>query len=174
MFSLTYSAAYDPYHTTFRLLALMKPSVDCEIVDFEIVRIVDFYHNFPWLLRDFSAYSKIPKFQKDKNKIIKLYPKSKFEILPDKYQVFQRMRPSQLSAWAALSQFGIVEVHDNVNHVREGDFCSTALQVKIEAYRREHKELLPFLWNKLAKVPLLGPGGLKDRSGLGEFRYDVV
>ncbi|WP_371922225.1 ABC-three component system middle component 5 [Thalassospira sp. GO-4] len=35
-------------------------------------------------------------------------------------------------------------------------------------------DLLNFLVSKLAIVPLLGPGGLKDRSGLGEFRYDII
>jgi hypothetical protein len=174
MFSLTYTAAYDPYHTTFRFLAVLDPTVNSDTVGFEVLRIVDFYHNFPWLLEDFSAYSKISGFQKDKNKIVRSYPKSKFEILPDKYQVFQRMLPSQLAARAALAKVGMIEVRDDMISAHKVEISSRTLQEKLEVYREQNQGFLSFLINKIAKVPLLGPGGLKDRSGLGEFRYDVV
>lgn len=174
MFSLTYTSAYDPYHTAFRFLALWDTKVGLDSVSFEVLRIVDFYHSFPWLLKDFSAYSKISGFQRDKNRMVKSYPKSKFEVLPDKYQVFQRMLPSQLSARAALTQAGMIEIKDDVIYAREGKLNSTSLHEKLEAYREQHQEFLSFLTEKLAKVPLLGPGGLKERSGLGEFRYDIV
>lgn len=174
MFSLTYTAAYDPYHTTFRFLAALDSTINSDTVNFEVLRIVDFYHNFPWLLRDFSAYSKISGFQKDKNKIVRNYPKSKFDVLPDKYQVFQRMLPSQLSARSALAKVGMIKVHDGMINAQEVEISSRLLQEKLEVYREHNQDFLSFLVGKLAKVPLLGPGGLKDRSGLGEFRYDVV
>lgn len=174
MFSLTYTAAYDPYHTTFRFLALLDPAINSDTISFDVLRIVDFYHNFPWLLRDFASYSKISGFKADKNRIVRSYPKSKFEVLPDKYQVFQRMLPSQLSARAALAQVGMIEVHDDMINAKVVEIRSRALQENLKIYREQKQDFLTFLVNKLANVPLLGPGGLKDRSGLGEFRYDVV
>ncbi|WP_126137178.1 ABC-three component system middle component 5 [Tritonibacter mobilis] len=174
MFSLTYTSAYDPYHTTFRFLTLLDPKVGLDAVCFEALRIVDFYHNFPWLLKDFSAYSKISGFQKDKNWVVRNYPKSKFEVLPDKYQVFQRMLPPHLSALAALTQLGMIEVTEDVVYTNEAKLNSTSLQKKVEEYREQHHDFISFLVGKVAKVPLFGPGGLKERSGLGEFRYDVV
>lgn len=174
MFSLTYSAAYDPYHSVFRFIALFKFVDKGTAVDFESVRIADFYQSFPWLLADFSAYAKISGFLKEKNNIVKKYPQTRFDKLPDKRLVFRRMLASQFAAKSALVKSGgwVVE-EEALTSVSYPDF-NTDLRNAIDRYSEENTELLSFLGRKLISVPLLGPGGLKDRSGLGEFRYDVV
>ncbi len=174
MFSLTYSKTYDPYHTVFRLLALVSAIDTPRSLSFETLRIVDFYHNFPWLLGDFRAYTKIESFQKDKNLVVRKNPKSKFEVLPDKRVVFQRMLPSQLSAKAALAGCKMFELNEDEVRILQIEHGSRKIAELIREYGNDNRDLLSFLMNKLANVPLLGPGGLKERSGLGEFRYDVV
>ena len=174
MFSLTYSAAYDPYHSIFRFIALFKHVEIGASVDFESVRIADFYQSFPWLLGDFSAYAKISGFLKEKNTIVRKYPKTRFDKLPDKRLVFRRMLASQYAARTAMAKTGSwVVTGDAVTAVAHPDF-NAKLRDAIDQYCEENSELLSFLGEKLISVPLLGPGGLKDRSGLGEFRYDVI
>ncbi|MFG5380849.1 ABC-three component system middle component 5 [Yoonia sp. R2-816] len=174
MFSLTYSSAYDPYHAVFRFVALFEHVEEGSAVDFESLRIADFYHSFPWLLRDFSAYAKIPGFLKDKNAIVKKYPQTRFDRLPDKRLVFRRMLASQFAARTALVQSGSwTASEESIEAVTRPAFNSEMMEA-IGRYNSENKTLLGFLGSKLISVPLFGPGGLKDRSGLGEFRYDIV
>ena len=174
MFSLTYSSAYDPYHTVFRLLSLARSVPFGTEHDFEALRIVDFYHCFPWLLAEFSAYTKISGFQKAKNVVVRSHPRSRFDVLPDKYMVFQRMLPSQLAARAALLETESLERLEERLRFKETAVESDTLRAALDRYSAENKELLSFLGKYLLHVPLYGSGGLKDRSGLGEFRYDVV
>ncbi|NVK56897.1 MAG: hypothetical protein HWE26_14935 [Alteromonadaceae bacterium] len=174
MFSLTYSSAYDPYHAVFRLLTLTKTVPLGTEHDFEALRIVDFYHCFPWLLADFSAFTKIAGFQKAKNSVVRAYPKSRFDVLPDRHMVFQRMLPSQLAARAAMLETGSLEHLEEKLRFKETTVESDTLRRALDLYFAENKELLSFLGKYLLHVPLYGSGGLKDRSGLGEFRYDVV
>jgi hypothetical protein len=174
MFSLTYSAAYDPYHSVFRFISLFRFVDHGAPVDFESVRIADFYHSFPWLLADFSAYAKIAGFQKDKNQVVRAYPKTRFDRLPDNRLVFQRMLASQFAAKSALLKNG--------DWISDGEALTSTplaahnqpLASAVDKYCEKNTELLRFLGEKLISVPLLGPGGLKERSGLGEFRYDVI
>lgn len=174
MFSLTYSAAYDPYHAVFRFAALFEHIEEGIWVDFESLRIADFYHSFPWLLKDFSAYTKITGFLKDKNNIIKTHPQTRFDKLPDKRMVFRRMLASQFAARTALVQTGSwIDSEERIKSIEKPTF-NNELTKAIGLYCHENTGLLSFLGEKIISVPLLGPGGLKDRSGLGEFRYDIV
>jgi hypothetical protein len=68
----------------------------------ESLRIIDFYHKFPWLLDDFKSTNKIKGFQKEKKAALKNSATTQFEIIPDKFIVFQRMHSSQLSSINAL------------------------------------------------------------------------
>lgn len=174
MFSLTYSAPYDPYNTVFRMLALFSSTDEPKTISFDTLRIADFYHCFPWLLNEFRAYAKITGFQKDKNQIVKIYPRSAYDILPDKHLVFYRMLPSQLAARAALLDAGSIALEEDQVRLTHKEPRTTKLRDALLEYREQHKALLSFLIVKLSDVPLFGPDGLKERSGLGEFRYDVL
>jgi hypothetical protein len=174
MFSLTYSAAYDPYHTIFRFISFFRFVENGAKIDFESIRIADFYHSFPWLLADFPAYAKIAGFQKNKNKVVKEYPKTRFDKLPDNRLVFRRMLASQFAAKSALLKNGDWVSDDGaVSFVTLATY-NRPLASAVDKYCAENSALLQFLGEKLVSVPLLGPGGLKDRSGLGEFRYDII
>ena len=45
---------------------------------------------------------------------------------------------------------------------------------RIRSANATQAPLLEFLCRDLDKIPFGGPKGLKDRTGLGEYRYDVV
>jgi hypothetical protein len=176
MFSLTYSAAYDPYHTVFRMLALNSVIETPTSFPVETLRIIDFYHKFPWLLNDFKSTNKIPGFQKEKRSATNTIRKTRFDKIPDKYIVYQRMHSNQIASINALIKKDIFHINKEEQKIimEPQKFKRGALSERVSEYSKSNYELLRFLIKKLAIVPLLGPGGLKDRSGLGEFRYDII
>ncbi|WP_210253518.1 ABC-three component system middle component 5 [Lentilitoribacter sp. Alg239-R112] len=174
MYSLTYTAAYDPYHTVFRMLGLVFNMQRDKEINIETLRIADFFHCFPWLLKEMSAYTKIPEFLKHKNMVVRLNPRPKFGKLPDSRIMFERMFASQLAAKNLLEINGIFESNDDILIYNSLDSIGVELTQRVESYATENSELLKFISSKLMLVPLQGPGGLKDRSGLSEFRYDNV
>lgn len=48
------------------------------------------------------------------------------------------------------------------------------LSSKIDAINGAQADLMKFLFDDLDAIPFEGLNGLKDRTGLGEFRYDIV
>jgi hypothetical protein len=48
------------------------------------------------------------------------------------------------------------------------------LSRRIEVANASQQKLLEFLFVQLDEIPFGGPGGLKDRTHLGEFRYDIT
>lgn len=174
MFSLTYSSAYDPYHAVFRLLAFSRIADKAEAYPFDSFRIVDFFHCFPWMIKDFPAYTRIEGFQKFRNSVARQHSGTRFDVLPERQFVFERMMPSQYAARSVLLKEGnLVSSGDNIK-IKNSSVRTETLNDALGDYCKENKDLLIFLSRYLIRVPLLGAGGLKDRSGLGEFRYDVV
>lgn len=174
MYSLTYTAAYDPYHTVFRMLGVASKIPQTTELDFESFRIADFFHCFPWLLGEMSAYTKTPQFLKQKNKIVRQNPKPKFGKFPDSRVVFERMFASQLAAKTVLENNGVFITNDDKSFHFSNDTIGPKLKQRVDDYVLLKSDLVNFLSTKLLTVPLFGPGGLKDRSGLSEFRYDII
>ena len=51
---------------------------------------------------------------------------------------------------------------------------SDKIDRRIVDFSTNHEDLILFLVNDLTQLDYLGKGGLKDKTNLGEFRYDVV
>jgi len=84
------------------------------------------------------------------------------------------MMPSQLAARAALVRAEAVKLNGEELSFGNAESIAEKIREELVSYHQQHGALLSFLKDKLCNVPLFGVGGLKDRSGLGEFRYDVV
>ena len=83
----------------------------------------------------------------------------------------------QEAAVQTLSEHGAID-GDLLVHRGEVQFqpefnIAPQLSARMAAENRAQEDLLDFL-TKLSTYPLLGPSGLKARSGLMEFRYDAV
>lgn len=174
MYSLTYTAAYDPYHTVFRMLSVASNMPENTELNFESFRIADFFHCFPWALSEMSAYTKTPEFLKHKNRVVKQNPKPRFGKFPDNRIVFERMLASQPAAKAVLDRNGVFKSNEEKWFYFSGKAIGLKLKQRVDNYSILKSDLVDFLSTKLLTVPLYGPGGLKDRSGLSEFRYDNV
>jgi hypothetical protein len=175
MFSLSYSAAYDPYHTVFRFLVLLSVADDGSITR-ETLRVCDFYMCFPWFLDEFSAPRTLVGFAARRNAIVRRYPKTPYDVVPDKTVLFDRMEAFQALAWETLIAKGLIHPSDASAGIARlvSDKVPHGLLESIQAYSSKNKELITLLSKEIPLIKYYGDTGIKQRSGLMEYRYDNV
>lgn len=176
MLNISYAAAYDPYHTAFRFLTLLTMHANPR-ADYEWLRIADFYLCFPQRLTEFRAPRAINGLKSKINRVVKALPDASYASLPDSRTIFDRMSTIQETALSALNKQRIVALRpagDRRLVVLEANRIPEVLVKTIEESSKRQQELLEILAVDLGKIEILGPGGLKDRSGLGDFQYDTV
>lgn len=175
MFSLSYTPAYDPYHAVFRHIALLKKA-EGNCMTARSLRVADFFVCFPWTIKMVRAPREISGFIKRKNAIVKKYQPSDYDAMPNPRVVFERMEPMQLTALSAMVGANLVtyEKKTTSNTCLNTDQLSESLSTSIDAFIKEHDDLLDFLTSSLSQFGMFGEDGLFSRTGLGEYRYDVV
>jgi hypothetical protein len=165
---LVYNPVFDAYHCVFRMLAILELS---ESIELDRLRILDFVLCFPSTVTTF-------KLAKDLGKV-----KAAAKALENPYReamaadrVFLSLRPTQDGALGCLAAAGFVAR----SALSIGRVTRTAVSIprEIETRLVDLMKRESFYFNAIAlsliNMPLLGPGGLKDRSGLMEYRYDSV
>lgn len=176
MLNISYSAAYDPYHTAFRFLNILSAAPQVRL-NFDWLRIADFYFCFPERLSDFSPPRKVTGMQGRLNRYVKSLPDVHYAALPESSEIFQRMAIIQDTALSALcrERFVSLSLSGNQRFVTlDRENLSVPLRLRVDENIQRKSELLDFLTKDFLEIELLGPGGLKDRSGLGEFQYDTI
>lgn len=175
MFSLSYSAAYDPYNAIFRMLSLLTGAPNGEL-PLAVLRIADFYLCFPWLLSELRPVREVPGFISRRNALVRSYKKSSFDVLPASTVLFDRMKPIQDMAVNEMVARGAIsrDAKDQDIVRIAPTVLSQALGLKIRSFIDRRKDLVTFLTSDLPQVRIFGADGLKHRTGLGEYRYDNV
>lgn len=173
MIQISFQPALDPYHTIFRLLRLLPTIAFANRLEFDHVRILDFYLVFPF--RIFSIRVK-PEHRRFK-RIAKNYESTKpYSDMPEDYIIFDRMKPIQTTAFQHLAALGFI----SPSQLEEGWITpagvtlSGDLQERILRSNRQDEELMSVLKLLALDYRLSGAGGLKDRTHLLEHRYDAA
>ncbi|MEZ4942256.1 MAG: ABC-three component system middle component 5 [Saprospiraceae bacterium] len=165
---LIYHPAFDIYNCVFRMLQLLF-HMKREEVELDRLRIWDFYLTFPNEARLISYPSSLSELKK----IFRNKAANPYEDLIDSKRIFERMKSFQISALKSIASYGLID--------------SKLLTKNI--VRRTEKEIPKELADKFAdvtiekanviklmigfwEIPLYGKFGLKDRTGLIEFKYD--
>lgn len=167
---LTYHPIHDPSHCIFRMLCLFEDLGE-EKNHIELIRILDFFVLFPYTVASMS----LPRELSDAKKIFKEIEQP-YENLPTPSRLMFELSAIQDQALKSLMAKGIV---DNAE-LSAGFFSvrKTIVPVEITKLITESTfrkaEWYKTLLGRIAKLPLKGKGGLKDRSGLMEYRYDTV
>jgi len=173
MTQLTYNEAFDPYHATFRFLRL---NLGCKFstgVHFDMFRILDFYLLFPFNIQKMALLSE----DKAWRGISKKYDnKRPYGELPDDASIFSKMEPFQRAAATSLATAGILsrdawsenEIKFNKTEIPAG------LKARCHDLNTSMQDVIEILCAMKDRYPLLGRNGIKDRSGLLEFRYDSI
>jgi hypothetical protein len=144
-----------------------------EDLSFEIdrIRIIDFYLSSPTALRAF----KFPADLRTKRKIFS-DKVNDYNDIPNQRSLFFEMWRIQQAVFDMLVSIGFIDR----SKLKEGsiyllrDNVTDELAKLLEAGSSIDEDIKDFAINDLAKIPLLGVNGLKDRSGLMDHRYDLV
>jgi len=166
-----YQPAYDPYHSTFRLVRLLS-MFGVNAISFHTIRIADFYLCFPHLLEDVRLPNNFRAFKKIIQEIGSDVP---YGAMPEKSVVFGRMRPFQEAAAQTLAYNGFLDGELlKINTVqRTEENLPKKIQEAAEIRNQEDREIVSII-SKFSTITLEGKNGLKDRTGLMEYRYDAA
>ena len=137
-------------------------------VEIDRMRIWDFYFVFPLetknisMTRDLWSFKGIP------------YEPNTYEELVDPQRVFDRMKPFQLTAYKCLAACGLIDSEE----LTEGRIkmssktIPTELGQNMQSLDEPQEHAIKVIAGPLSSFPLSGPGGLKARTRLLDFKYD--
>ena len=168
---IAYHPAFDAGHAIFRFLRL-RIGLSLDIIEFDKLRILDFYLLFPHRaasIRLMQADTHLRSLAKQAE------AGAGYSSLPSDPALFARMEPCQIAAAQTMATQGaIVE-----EALAQGMIEFATLDLPEELRQRVIDANASDAWgikivSALKTYPLLGGGGLKDRTGLIEHRYDKV
>ena len=165
---LIYHPAFDAYHCVYRMTLLTQAVRELE---YSKLRILDFYICFPAEI----ANIKLPKNLQEIRSVAK-EATNKFRGPVSSIRTFHDLEQIQNSATRLLAASDVF----NSKKLEEGIISRTSRELPTEFSRTMSDStnhtgtLIDFVVTQLRALPLRGIGGLKQRSGLMEYRYDPV
>lgn len=140
-------------------------------IELDGLRILDFYLLFPHLLRD----ARLPQMVKGRARRLGLEGNS-YSLPAEPRTVFTQMAPIQTQGVKRLLSVGLAVLDlQDASLIRRSEMSAPGEISEAVARRNsEQKELVALLVGEVARMPVRGKDGLKDRTGLMEYRYDAV
>jgi hypothetical protein len=165
---LIYHPAYDAYHCIFRMLVIAESVQQTEV---EKARLLDFYLLFPSAV----ASIRLPASQKAARKLAK----AESNIYHDPVNLvttFREMRYIQEASLKCIAASRLIDLE-----LFEAGYVSRTnvpvpleIQKKIEQFMSRRQPMADYILRELAEIPLRGLDGLKHRTELMEYKYDVA
>lgn len=164
---LIYHPAFDAYHCVFRMLALLSVIPKLES---EKARILDFYLIFPSAIKDIT----LPRNLSAGKRLAKTSENVYHDPIDPSF-IFRDMHAIQKSAFNCIAASGIVKLSEYEQGllVRTEAQLPIELGAKVNNYLAVNVEVAEFVLRQLASLPLRGLNGLKHRTGLLEYKYDI-
>jgi hypothetical protein len=166
---LIYNQAFDIYHTIFRMLQLTR-QIEHEI-EFDKLRILDFYLVFPFELLEIRSFRGFKSFEKNLQN-----ERNAYERILDRKRVFYKMESIQMSSIKAIVAYGLFDkdLFNSQRIKRTEKQLPVELSNQINQSIESNADLLKLLTGQLANMDLYGHLGLKSRTNLIEFKYDTI
>ncbi|WP_175652887.1 ABC-three component system middle component 5 [Pseudomonas sp. Marseille-P9899] len=165
---LIYHPAFDAYHCVFRMLALAVALKEAEI---DLLRICDFYLTFPSAI----ASVRLPNGLAHGRKIAKAAANIYRDPINPK-NVFRDMAEIQTSALRNIAASGFIDLdlfEKGKLKIITSNAIPEQIKEKISNFEITSGETFEFLVKELSAIPLQGINGLKHRTDLLEYRYDI-
>lgn len=165
---LIYHPAFDAYHCVYRMTMLTQKVKELK---YSKLRILDFYLCFPAEI----AKIELPKDLQNIRAVAKVAT-NKFRGPVSSLRTFHDLEQIQNSAIRLLAAS---DVFDS-KKLEDGIISRTSRALPKEFSKttsdplNQSSTLMDFVLTQLSALPLHGTGGLKQRSGLMEYRYDPV
>ncbi|WP_066479390.1 MULTISPECIES: ABC-three component system middle component 5 [unclassified Sphingomonas] len=170
---ISYQPALDRFHALFRMSCLLAAFPENYPIEAGKFRILDFYMVFPFRLKDFI----FKQGQTGLKRVGRAYGYTQpYGGVPDDTALFLRMAPMQILAMDTLAAHDMIDREDYARDaIRLGDErAPPELAERTAAFIEEHGDLVSTLRTLAGEYAFLGEDGLKRRSGLMEYKYDVV
>lgn len=171
MIQLAFEPAFDPFHAAFRVLRQVVYRYPRPIA-LARAKILDVYMAEPARCLDIRLAGSLKKSARQ----AAAFQPPVYGQRPSAQVLFNRMSPMQDAAIQTLVLQGILDAdafgQDQL--VRGDESIPEGLEARVKEVNAAQAALMTFLLSDLDEVSLDGPNGLKARTKLGEFRYDVV
>ena len=169
---LAFQPAFDVLHTQFRFLRLRRLMSADTPLHFDQLRIADFYLVFFFRLADVRLSPRHKRLKQLANSLAS----DRYEIQPDDHLLFSRMGRTQRAAVETLSFCGFFDSDAYRSGViLEGNRQeSSALASRIDLANESEAKKMAAIQTLISEYDLLGPDGIKARTGLLEHRYDAI
>lgn len=167
---LIYHPAQDANHCVFRTLLLLEHTVH-EDIALELYRLLDFYILFPHLLK---LINPLPTELRGYKRFLSNIPEP-FESMRNTKRIMYELESLQTVALHNLLAKQIIDVTSfKVKRLKRTDEpLPSDLNSAIQSSDMVQKEWFRMVVNELPLVNFGGGKGLKKRTGLMEFRYDM-
>ncbi|WP_425228548.1 ABC-three component system middle component 5 [Sphingomonas sp.] len=169
MTQLVYHPALDPYNALLRACRTLASSQSG--LDVTALRILDFLLVFPEKI----VAIRLSPALRAASKRLKAEPRFPYDRSPSSQALFRRMGAPFEAAVQTMISRGLAKVGGASGKLTLDPEAVPAEMLALARGRNdEEPDLMSLLASLGAEYPSQGPNGLKDRSGLAEFRYDVV
>lgn len=168
-----YVPAFDPFHTIYRMLYILKRFDGNETVEVDRLRIYDFYLLFPYQANKISLKSDEKQLKEWRKQYIpgKFTP---YNYISNSRRIFERLRPYQMIALSHLASYGLIDpemlLQQKVS-VTDTDKMQHVMS-QLDEMSAEEANVLSWLMLSFRNTPLNGVDGLKFRTKLIESKYD--
>lgn len=167
---LMYHPAQDVNHCVFRLLLILEHT-EHEKLNTDVYRLIDFYTLFPSLLKLLKTLP-VPV-----NKCRKVFSEVEepFESLKNTKRILHELEALQSVAIQNLLAKKLLDIDEyNKGYLKRSSV--NLPEIFVSALNKSNlvsKEWFKGLVNEFPKAKFVGSSGLKARTGLMEYRYDV-
>lgn len=167
---LIYHPVQDANHCVFRTLLLLEHTVH-EDISLELYRLLDFYILFPHLLKHISP---LPNELRGYKRFLSNIPEP-FESMRNTKRIMHELESLQTVALHNLLAKQVIDVASfKLKRLkRTAGKLPSGLNSAIQSSDIVQKEWFRMVVNDLPMVVFGGVKGLKKRTGLMEFRYDM-
>lgn len=165
---ILYHPINDTNHCIYRFINILI-HIETDIL-FEKLKVIDFYYLFPILLNDIKPWpSDIKEYKKCLNN-----KTNTFVQIPNKRKLFFDLNEVQKMAIATLAAKGIIDIEQIKNGIVSLNCSRLPESMKIQLKKDKFSLSSEFklLTEGLVKTEWKGSKGLKNRTGLLEYRYD--
>ncbi|MBE0471883.1 MAG: hypothetical protein IBX55_20530 [Methyloprofundus sp.] len=167
---LIYHQAQDINHCVYRLLLILESSSH-EQFDIEVYRLVDFYTLFPHLLKDIKPVPKaLNKLRTTLSDV-----EVPFESLKNTKRILYELESLQSIAIQNLLAKSLLDKSAfEIGKLKRTDkSLPDVLTEEMKSSRLAVQEWFNVLINGFPNAAFLGNSGLKARTGMMEYRYDL-
>ncbi len=166
---LIYNPIYDIYHGVFRILRILE-TLEANPYQIKFMRIADFYFLFPHL---FSEIRLPRKYLKLKRQMVTY--KNNYNEVPNHRGLLRELLKCQLIAMKSVAGAGLIDKEKFQKGVviRTSKILPENL-IEVINQDKEKRSYINDVMLALSEITLQGPDGLKARTKLLEFRYDIV